>query len=395
MLDHILTSAGVRVGMTTTTGIYIGGHRIKTVDASGPKSARLVLADPTVEAAVLETARGGMLREGLAYDRADVGIVLNVSADHLGLKGIDTLEKLATVKSIVVRNVRRRGTSILNADDPLTRKMAKHAGGRIVFFTARGRAEFPDYLDRHLAKGGMVAAVEPSNRGGMLVLHDAESTIEFLDAADVPATLAGAASFNVQNALVAATAAFVQGIDVAHIAEALREFEGSFEQNPGRMNVTRAPGFTAVLDYAHNPAALLALGEAVAKLRATHNRVIGVVSTPGDRRDEDIVEMGRIAATIFDEVVFRERPDGRGRSAGGVMALLMDGATAGGMTPERIHLVMDEAAAMSTALEMARADDLVVMTVTDVDAVWKQILAFPPLESGLDASSINEESVNA
>jgi cyanophycin synthetase len=369
-----LTRHGSRVGMTTTSGIYVDGQLVTAVDASGPKSARIVLGDPTVSAAVLETARGGILREGLAFDRADVGVVLNVTADHLGLKGVNNLEDLARVKGVVARNVRRRGTTVLNADDPHTRAMARYAGGRVAFFTTK--AVLDDQLDEHIRSGGLLARLERTADRMTLWLHDRGTQTLIMDAAEIPATIGGAAVFNVQNALAAATAAHAQGVPMEDIRAALRTFDSSFEQNPGRMNITTAPGFTTILDYAHNPAAMVALGEVVSHLRPHHDRVIGVVSVPGDRRDDDIRELGRIAATVFDDLVFRERPDGRGRTAGGVIALLFEGAIAAGMREQRILRVMDEHDAVQTALELARPNDLVVISPTEVTASWNQIQDF-------------------
>ncbi|MDG2520360.1 cyanophycin synthetase [Caulobacter segnis] len=388
MIDHILRGCGWTVGMTTTSGVYIDGRLIRKGDASGPRSARMVLDDPTVEAAVLETARGGILREGLAFDRADVGVVLNVAEDHLGLKGVETIEDLAKVKSVVVDQVSRRGVSVLNADDPYTLRMARHAKGRVGFFSLRGGAEMPALLQKHLAQGGLAAVLEPSVYGGLLVIHDGSTRIEIARAADMPASLGGAARFNLQNALAACLAAYVQGVPVDKIAAGLASFESSFEQNPGRLNLTRAPGFTTIVDYAHNPAALQALGGLLAKMRADHDRVIGVVSIPGDRRDEDIRAMGQLAAELFDEVIFRERPDGRGRAPGGVLSLLSDAAIATGMAPERVRRILDEPAAVDTALRLARAGDLVVLLPTEVEQVWRQTLAFRMAggsEDGLEA----------
>lgn len=370
MIAHILGHAGRRVGMTTTSGVYVGGHLVKKADASGPRSARMLLDDPTVEAAVLETARGGILREGLAVDRADVGIMLNVSADHLGLGGIDSLEQLARVKSVVVRAVSRRGLSILNADDPLTARFARVAGGRSGFITMQPLTE---RLRECLRDGGLVGAHEPD---GLLVLHDGDRRVQLLAADEIPATAGGAAAFNTQNALAAATAAFFLGISPDVIAAALRSFTGSFEQNPGRFNLTRSPGFTTIVDYGHNPAAIAALGHALKQLRPGHDRFIGVVSTPGDRRDEDIRELGRLAAGIFDELVFRERPDGRGREPGDVVRRLREGALAGGASPDRIRIVLDEHAAMDLALRMATPSDLVVLLPTNVEGTWRQVHEF-------------------
>lgn len=376
MIAHILRRGGLSVGMTTTSGVYLNERLIRAGDASGPRSARQVLADPTVDAAVLETARGGLLREGLGFDLADVGVVLNVTADHLGLKGVNTLADLAAVKSIVVEQVRRRGASVLNADDPQTLRLARHARGRIIYFTLRGGADLSPELQKHVAIGGCLAALEPTVQGGLLVLLDGERRIPLLEASQAPATLNGAARFNVQNALAAAAAAHAQGVAPRQIIEGLSTFEGTFDQNPGRMNLTRAPGFTTIVDYAHNPAALAALGEVIAALRPEHDRVIGVVSTPGDRRDDDIRQMGALAARIFDRVIFRERPDGRGRAPGGVLQLLMAGAAkveGGGPPP---LCVADEFEAARTALSMAGPDDLVVLLPTDVTGVWDQVQAF-------------------
>ena len=378
MVSRIAREMGRTVGMTNTSGVYVNDERILEADASGPKSARMVLRDPTVDVAVLETARGGMLREGLAFDRCDVGIVLNVTADHLGLKGIDTLEDLAAVKSIVTEAVSRRGISVLNADDPLTLRMARHAGGRIGYFTLNGGFELSPFLQKHVAEGGLLAALEPSVRGGELVLYDKHQRWSLMHADAVPATLNGMARFNVANALAAILAGHGLGASPTIIATALRAFTSSHAENPGRFNVHDAHGFRVIVDYAHNPAAMRAMGELVAQLRPKVGRVIGVVSIPGDRRDEDILEMGAIAAEMFDELVFRERPDGRGRPTGSVVSLLTDGALGAGFPSERIHRILSEARAVETALNMARPDDLVLVFPTAVDAVWSQVIGFQP-----------------
>jgi len=382
MIAHILQASGKRVGMTTTSGIYIDGERIAKLDASGPRSAQRVLDDPAVEVAVFETARGGILREGLPVRRLDVGVMLNVSADHLGLGGIDTLEELARVKSVVVRSVRRTGLSVLNADDALVSRLADVAGGRIGWVTL---APLTPWLLARLRRGDLVAALEDET----LVIHDGPLRHALLPVAQLPAALGGIASFNVQNALAASAAAFARGVPPSHIADALRSFESSFQQNPGRLNITRAPGFTTIVDYGHNPAALHALGQTLAGMRDDHERLIGVVSTPGDRRDEDILELGRIAAGIFDELIFRERPDGRGREAGGVVTLLQRGALAGGGDPSSIHLVLDERAAMELALRTACPRDLVVLMPTDVEGTWRQVQEFARMRALEDADAVD------
>ncbi|HYE46308.1 MAG TPA: cyanophycin synthetase [Caulobacter sp.] len=374
MVAAILRRQGLTVGLTNTSGVYVNDERLVAADASGPKSARMVLADPTVEAAVLETARGGILREGLAFDRCDVGIVLNIAPDHLGLKGIDTLEDLARVKSVVVEAVSRRGLSILNGDDPHTLRMARHAGGRVAYFTMSGGVALSPLLQKHLAAGGIVAAVE----GGALVILEGEARTEVMAVEDIPATLNGAAQFNVQNALAAILAGHGLKVPVTTIREALAAFGSSFEQNPGRLNIHDVGGFRVIMDYAHNPEAVRALGGLIDRMRPSYGRVIGVASMPGDRRDQDIRELGGIAGQIFDHVIFRERPDGRGRPAGEVVSLLADGALQAGADPGRIEQILCERDAVDAALRAARPGDLVVVMPTAVEGVWRQILDFKP-----------------
>lgn len=376
MIAQLAAQSGATVGMTTTNGIEVGGHLVGRFDASGPKSARRVLADPTVDIAVLETARGGIVREGVGYDRADVGVVLNVTGDHLGLGGVTTLEELAEVKSVVARAVRPDGTTVLGADDPLALGMAGLAPGRVALFSSRRLDDAPPELAALVASGGCAATVEPVAGQPWLVLHEGGAQRPVLPVASIPASFGGAIEFVVLNALAASLAAFALGIPPERIATGLAAFESNFDQNPGRFNVTTAPGFTTIVDYGHNPPALRALGRALAALRPTHERFIGVVSTPGDRRDEDVRELGAVAAEIFDELVFRERADGRGREAGGVIALLTEGALSAGMQRERIRQITAEHEAVDAALSSAGPRDLVVLMPTDVARVWRQATGF-------------------
>lgn len=387
MLTRILCESGLNVGLTTTSGVYIGNERVMKADASGPKSARLLLRDPTVDAAVLETARGGILREGLAFDACDVGAVLNISSDHLGLKGVDTLDDLAAVKSVVVESVKRRGVSVLNADDPYTLRMARHARGRIGWFTMRGGIDMPGFLQAHAASGGLVVAPEPGDGGLWIVIHDAGQRIELMPVAEIPAALGGSAAFNVQNAMAAALMAYGDGVEVEFIRRGLAAFTNSFEDSPGRLNIHDGHGFRVIFDYAHNPAGLRALGEVVQAQRQRHGRAIGMISIPGDRRDGDIREMGQIAAGLFDEVVFREDETGRGRPKGQVMALLREGAISAGAAPDRVHCIVREKDAAHFCLGWARPGDLVVMTPTDVDGLWRQIQTFRPEHGRASAAS--------
>ncbi len=378
MTARIFRQQGKVVGLTNTSGVYIDDEQLLAADASGPKSARMVLRDPTVEVAVLETARGGILREGLGFDRCDVGVVLNVTADHLGLKGVDTLEDLAAVKSIVAEAVGRRGVSVLNGDDPLTLGMARHAGGRVCYFTLHGGEAMSESLQRHIADGGVVVCRQPSSGGGELVVVDGANRLPVMHADEIPATLQGLAEFNVANALAAIAIGYAQAVPLEVIAEALRGFKSSNTDNPGRFNVHDDHGFRVIVDYAHNPAAMRAVGDLIARLRPTVGRVIGVVSIPGDRRDADILEMGQIAAQLFDDLIFRERPDGRGRAAGSVVTLLTDGALAAGFPADRLHRILSETEAIDAALRMAQPEDLVLVFPSGVEAAWSQVEAFAP-----------------
>ncbi|WP_454718918.1 cyanophycin synthetase [Caulobacter segnis] len=387
MVARIAREMGKTVGLTNTTGVYVNDERVLEADASGPKSARMVLRDPTVDVAVLETARGGMLREGLAFDRCDIGIVLNVTADHLGLKGVDTLEDLALVKSIVTEAVSRRGVSVLNGDDPLTLRMARRAGGRIAYFTLQGGSQMSPFLQKHVAEGGLLAALEPSAQGGELALYDKGRRSTVIHAEQIPATLNGMARFNVANALAAIVAGHGLGASPELMATALRAFTSSHAENPGRFNVHDTHGFRVIVDYAHNPGAMRAMGDLVVQLRPSVGRVIGVVSIPGDRRDEDILEMGAIAAEMFDELIFRELPDGRGRPAGSVLSLLTQGALEAGFPTERLHRILSETRSVDAALRMARPGDLVLVFPTAVDAVWNQVTAFQASPTPLPVTS--------
>lgn len=381
MIKHVLRQTGATVGLTTTTGVYINDELVTEGDATGPRSARLVLRDPTIDVAVLETARGGTLREGLGYDSCEVGVVLNVQPDHLGLKGIDTVEELGWVKSLVVETVCRGGTSILNADDPVMVSMKRRAGGRVAWFSVNGAADMPDFLKQHVAEGGLAVVREPGPGGGVIAVHDRGAREHVMHASEILATLDGLAEFNIANAIAAIAVCVAHGVPVPTIRSALATFQSSFEQNPGRLNVHDGHGFRVILDYAHNPAGFTAVGRVIKGMRPRHNRTMGVVSVPGDRRDDDIREMGRIAGELFDEIYFREDPGTRGRPRGEVMRLLAEGAAQAGVAPERTHLITTEEAATAACLSAAQPGDLVVLTCTDVAGTWRQIQALhPPME---------------
>lgn len=378
MLGHILECSGLTVGLTSTTGVHLNGRRVVNGDCSGPRSARLVLQEPGVDVAVLECARGGILREGLAFDRCDIGAVLNVAEDHLGLRGINTLDDLAAVKSVVTESVRRGGWSILNADNEPAAALANRARGRICYFSLRDPAEWPVFLKDHVAKGGRAICRETSSGAGDIVMHDDKEAIFLMKVGDIPATFQGWAQFNTANALAAIAMAYCQGVAPSVIRDAMESFTTSFEQSPGRMNVFDAHGFRTILDYCHNPDGLREIGKLLAKMRPDYNRTLGLFGSPGDRRDCDILEMGALASKTFDILVFREDRELRGRAPGSIAGLLRQGAVSAGCAPDRIHIALNETDAIDTFLQMARPRDLLLMTADDVWAAWQKILEFEP-----------------
>lgn len=378
MLNHILKQAGYNVGLTSTTGVYLDGQRVMTGDCSGPKSARVVLREPSVDAAVLECARGGILREGLAFDECDIAAALNVTEDHLGLKGVDTIADLAAVKSVVVESVRRGGWSILNADNEHTLAMAEHAGGEICYFTLKDQEDWPPSLVEHVAKGGRAINRQRMGEGWDIVIHEDKEAIYFMKVSDIPATFDGWAEFNVANALAAVAMAHCHRVPLNTIRLAMRSFTTSFEDSPGRLNIHDGHGFRTILDYAHNPDGLRALGHLVTQMRSRYPRVIGMVGTAGDRRDSDIREMGRLAAELFDVIVFKEDDMLRGREPGTVAALMREGALSAGCSAERIYEILPEDGAVDLSMRLARPGDLVVLMADHIESVWQQILAFDP-----------------
>ncbi|WEK46380.1 MAG: cyanophycin synthetase [Candidatus Andeanibacterium colombiense] len=385
MVAAILRETGRRVGRTDTSGVFIDDMLLRAGDASGPRSAAMLLTNPAVDAAVFETARGGILREGLGFDTCSVGAVLNVTEDHLGLKGVDTLEQLAALKSVVLKGVARRGATVLNLDDRYCRRMARRARSKVVWFSLNTPATHPR-LTEHLSSGGVAVLRERTSAGDELVIRVGSDRTFVMLSRDIPGTAGGAALFNVANALAAIAIACALGIRAEIIADALRRFSSSFEDNPGRFNVIDDHPFRVILDYAHNAASLKALGESLPGLRPAGGRTIGMVSIPGDRREQDIIEIGRLAVTIFDRVVFREGPDGRTRPRGEVLKLLEQGAAEAGGNG-RFESIMEEADAVAHCLAMARPGDLVVLFPTKVEDVFRQVKAYAPIAAGTYAAA--------
>ena len=365
LIAHLFRATGKTVGFTTTDGVYLQNRLVVRGDMTGPFAANVLLSNPAVEVAVLETARGGILRAGLGFDECDVGIVLNVAADHLGLYGIHTLEQLADVKAVIPAVVKRRGYAVLNADDPLVAAMAERTPGDVVLFTTVPDGGNP-LVEAHLETGGTAACIA----GGEFVVRRGRLSIPIAAVGEVPLTVEGLARFQYGNVLAAIAATFVQGMRYEDIRAGLLSFFPSPALTPGRLNLFRVRGGSVLVDYAHNPHAVEGLMEVVEGLEA--RRRIGVLAAPGDRRDEDVRAIGRLCARL-DHVVLKEDGDRRGRPAGEVAGLLEQGLIEGGLPRERIETHFAEPDAMARALGMMQDGDLVVVLAENVGAVLHRV----------------------
>jgi cyanophycin synthetase len=397
MIAHIMKLMGRRVGMTSTDGIVVDGRMIRRGDMSGPKSARMILQNPTVDTAVFEVARGGILREGLGFDRADVAVVTNVTADHLGLGGIDTLRELSDVKGVLVEAVPRTGSAVLNADDPYVARMAPSCRGRVVLFsmeTEKGQKGF-DRVDGFTSRGGAAFVIRRTPEGDQIVLKHGPRVMPVLYTHLIPATFGGKARMNVANALAAAAAAWSAGAHLHDIRQGLRTFTTSFFQAPGRLNYLEVGGVRVVIDYCHNVDGMRNLADFARKMsgdagqtganggsaasNGRHGRSIGVIGMPGDRRDDDMREYGSLAAGAFDEIIVREDRNLRGRAPGVTAGLVADGVRQakdkGTGRTIRVDKILEELSAVKTALRRANPGDLVVMCVDDSIGVYREAMA--------------------
>ena len=380
MIAHIVRGLGHHVGMTTTDGIYIDGRLVKQADASGPRSARMVLQNPRVDFAVFEVARGGILREGLGYSANDVAVVLNVTGDHIGLKEVNSLRQLAAIKRVIVEAVPRSGTAVLNADDELVADMRTHCSGSVILFSLRDDNEL---VERWVRRGRKAFVIQKQAGGGeMMVLREGRRSTQIGWVHLLPATFEGRARANVQNALAAAAAAHAAGAHLHDIRQGLRSFHPSFHEAPGRLNMFELHGVKVIVDYAHNPHGLEMAGDFVERLTAPGvngpepGRRIAVIATPGDRRDEDIRELGRVAARVFDDLIVREDANPRGRRRGEIAQHVMEGIKAA--TESRVRyaeVIIDERPAIGAALSRARPGDVVLLCVDKPADTWRDLEA--------------------
>lgn len=385
MLAHIAKMAGYTPGLTTTDGVYIDGQRTVEGDMTGPVSARMVLSDPQIDLAVLETARGGLLRAGMGVSEVNVGAVINIQSDHLGLKGIDTLEQLAEVKRVVVEVA--KDCAVLNADDPNVLKMSAYTDAKVICYVTMNPAHA--LVREHIRAGGRACALEAGVNGHMITLYDKGSHIPLLWTHLIPATMEGRALHNVQNAMVAAAMAFSLGMKLDAIRHGLRTFDTTFFQAPGRMNVYNEHPFKVLMDYGHNAHAVGVMADLAQRLDVAGRRLV-VVAGPGDRRDEDLHAIAEAVAGKFDHYVCR-RDDGlRGRDGDEVPRIIAKALQARGVSAEAITIIPDEQAAIDAALRMAQAGDLLLVFADALARSWKQIIHFQP-EGGVTAAAARIE----
>jgi cyanophycin synthetase len=357
-IAHILRGTGRRVGMTCTEGIYLDSRRIQSGDCSGPQSAQNVLLNPSVDAAVLETARGGILRAGLGFDRCDVAVVTNIGeGDHLGLADIDTLDKLARVKRTVVDALAPTGVAVLNAQDPLVAEMATNCPGSVVFFSSEPNHPL---IRAHRIKGGRAVVV----RERMIMLCERDVEIPLVPLDRVPLTHCGRVAFQVENTLAAVGAAWGLGLTRESIRSGLETFSGDMEHVPGRFNLLDIGGVTAIVDYGHNPSSLMALIEAINQF--PHERRTVVYTCAGDRRDCDIVRQGALLGNAFDRVVLYEDHYVRGRRQGEIMGLIRQGM-AGAKRALEVQEVRGAVSAIEMALGSVRPGELLMIQADTID----------------------------
>jgi len=379
LMAHAVRLAGRVTGVTSTHGVTIAGKEVTKGDCTGYWSARTVLASPDVEFAILETARGGILKRGLAFDRCDIGMVLNVSPDHLGLDGVDTIEDLAQVKAVVPLSASR--AVVLNAEDPLCVAMARrvHPDVEIVYFSME--ADNPVLL-RHLEEGGRAVYFQDN----AIVVADATYHQELLRVEAMPIAFDGRARYNIANGLAATAALMAAGMSNLQIATGLSTFVSDGKTNPLRTNVFDVRGVTVIVDYAHNPAAYAALAEMARSLLP--GQLVGIVTAPGDRRDEDLLEVGRVCAGRFDELVVYESSS-RGRAYGGAVDLILQGAEDVVGKTDTLHRELDAGAAIRLGLSLCRRGDVLVFACgTSLDVFVEAIRATDPESAARIAAQV-------
>ncbi|MEK6477419.1 cyanophycin synthetase [Catalinimonas sp. 4WD22] len=371
LIAHMMKMYGYKVGFTTTDGIYVNNHLQMKGDCTGPKSAQFVLKDPIVNYAVLEVARGGLLRAGLGFDQCDIGIVTNISADHLGLKGIHSMEQLARVKSVIPESVHKDGYAILNADDDLVYGMGESLECQVALFSLN---EQNPRIQEHIHKGGLAAVWE----NGYITICKGEWKLRVTKAINVPLTFGGKATFMIQNLLPAVLTGIINKLTIEDIRSALESFAPSPSQTPGRLNMFTFKNFRFLLDYAHNPAGLRALQGLINKLESNHK--VGIITGIGDRRREDTEEVGRIASEMFDEIIIRIDRDLRGKTQDEISEMLIAGIHKIDKH-KKISIIPSEAEAIDHAIHNAKPGSLIVLCTDAIAEAVAKVMEYKEEEA--------------
>lgn len=381
LIRHVLTLDGKKVGMTSTGGVYIGDECILRGDNTGPVSASMVLASKETEAAVLETARGGLVRKGLGYDLADVGVITNIAEDHIGVDGINTLEELAFVKSLVVEAVKPEGYAVLNADDRFVDYFADRAKGDIILFS-RSRAN--PVLLNHIKAGKK--AIYTDN--GIIYIFNGKNAVPFMHVGEIPITFGGIVECNIENSLAAVSALYALNINLDVIKNGLAAFKPDREFNPGRFNIIDMGSFKVMLDYSHNPAGYREVVKFVEKVEA--KRLVGVIGVPGDRDNSSIYKVGEISGRHFEKIYIKEDNDLRGRAAGEVANILYDAVIKSGIRKDGVEIVYSEDKAVEKAILDAKPGDFIVVFYEDFELASEVV---ERIASELSHSTVAAETV--
>ncbi len=373
LLAHIVKNQGYRVGFTTSDGIYVQNQMLEKGDTTGPFSAEFILKDPTVEFAVLETARGGILRAGLGFSRCDIAIVTNIQEDHLGLSDIHTLEDLARVKSVVPRSVKQDGWAILNAEDEWCVKMANDLDCKIAYFSLD---ENHPVIKKHCKAGGLAAIYE----NGFVTIKKGDWKIRVEKVTTIPLTMGGKATFMIANVLAATLAGYLSGFKTEDMRLSLETFIPSAAQTPGRMNIFEFKDFRVMIDFAHNPAGYRAVADYLSKVDAPQK--VGIIAGVGDRRDEDIRECGALAASMFDHIIIRQEKHLRGRQEQEIIDLILEGIHSVDKK-KSYEIIPKEIEAIKHAINMAKPGTFIIALSDVVTNAIEIVQQYLDKESGM------------
>ncbi|SCY65895.1 cyanophycin synthetase [Alkaliphilus peptidifermentans] len=383
MLSNIIKKSGLIVGMTNTGGVYIDDELVVKGDTTGPQSARIVLMDKRVEVAVLETARGGIVNKGLGYNVADVGIITNIGDDHLGLDGINTLEEMANVKSLVVEAVNKNGYAVLNADDPYTEVILNNVKCNIVLFS---QSQNNKLIEKHISLGRKAVYISDEN----IWVFDGEESHKVIEISRIPATFGGVLKHNIENSMAAVAGAYSLGVSIATIAEALSEFNTDIKYNPGRFNVFDVRNFKVIIDYGHNIDGYSKVLEGLKRMK--QGNLIGIIGVPGDRTDINILKIGEISGKYFDYVHIKEDMDLRGRKPEEVAKILKKGCSLGGLTEDRMEIECNEVNALRKAIENGKEGDLIVVFYENYQPLVDLINSMAIEKTTLEQEVVDDES---